>query len=232
MRPGVRRLLRASLPSPVRPVERGLGTSARLVLGTNPDGTLADLLADCADAAVDALVREPPWTRAAWLAVRDDIAAELVAATRRVTALVEGVLAAAHDVRLRLPAQPPPAQLPAIEDIRDQFRRLLPRGFVARTGQDQLRDLARYVTAIGRRLDRLPRDVEGDRGRMQRVHAVQGAYDELIRALPTARRQAEDVRDIARLLEELRVSLWAQQLGTARPVSEQRIYRAIDAIAP
>jgi ATP-dependent helicase HrpA len=46
------------------------------------------------------------------------------------------------------------------------------------------------------------------------------------------RAAADDVRDIARMIEELRVSLWAQQLGTARPVSEQRIYRAIDAITP
>jgi ATP-dependent helicase HrpA len=56
-------------------------------------------------------------------------------------------------------------------------------------------------------------------------------YDELVAALLSGRAAAEDVRDIARLIEELRVSLWAQQLGTARPVSEQRIYRAIDAIA-
>ena len=64
---------------------------------------------------------------------------------------------------------------------------------------------------------------------MRRVHAVQDAYDELVHALPPARRSAEDVRDIDRQIEELRVSLWAQQLGTRRPVSEQRIYRAIDA---
>ena len=50
-------------------------------------------------------------------------------------------------------------------------------------------------------------------------------------ALPSARQEAPDVRDIARQIEELRVSLWAQQLGTPRPVSEQRIYRAIDAVA-
>ena len=65
---------------------------------------------------------------------------------------------------------------------------------------------------------------------MARVHGVQDAYDELLRALPPARRAAAEVRDIARQIEELRVSLWAQQLGTPRPVSEQRIYRAIDAV--
>jgi ATP-dependent helicase HrpA len=64
------------------------------------------------------------------------------------------------------------------------------------------------------------------------VHAVEDAYDELRQALSPARAAAEDVRDIGWMIEELRVSLWAQQLGTARPVSEQRIYRAIDAITP
>jgi ATP-dependent helicase HrpA len=65
---------------------------------------------------------------------------------------------------------------------------------------------------------------------MQRVHAVRAAYDELVGALPTGRADAADVREISRQIEELRVSLWAQQLGTPRPVSEQRIYRAIDAV--
>ena len=99
------------------------------------------------------------------------------------------------------------------------------------TGRSHLADLVRYLTAIGRRLDQLPRGVDADRLRMERVHAVEDAYDELVRALPSARREAASVRDIAWQIEELRVSLWAQQLGTPRPVSEQRIYRAIDAVA-
>ncbi len=74
--------------------------------------------------------------------------------------------------------------------------------------------------------------MDTDRGRMLRVQTVQHAYDELLQALPSGRAAADDVRDIGRLVEELRVSLWAQQLGTARRVSEQRIYRAIDAITP
>lgn len=65
---------------------------------------------------------------------------------------------------------------------------------------------------------------------MDRVHAVQDAYDELLRELPRTARTDPDVLDIARQIEELRVSLWAQQLGTPRPVSEQRIYRAMDAV--
>ena len=101
---------------------------------------------------------------------------------------------------------------------------------MAFTGAAHLADLTRYLTAIARRLDRLPQAPAADGERMARVRAVQDAYAELVGALSAARANADDVRDIARLIEEFRVSLWAQQLGTARPVSEQRIYRAIDAV--
>ena len=216
----------------MKAAERSLPTRTRLVLGANPDGSIAALLDDCADAAVDSLVAELPWTRADFDAVRATVAAELVARTSDVVHRVERVLAAAHEVRTALPAEPLAAQNAAIEDIREQFRRLLPVGFVAQTGRDRLADLARYLTAVARRLELLPRDVEIDRARMQRVLAVQAAYEQLVRALPASRAAAPDVRDIGWLLEELRVSLWAQQLGTPRPVSEQRIYRAIDAVRP
>lgn len=74
--------------------------------------------------------------------------------------------------------------------------------------------------------------MDADRERMARVHTVQDAHDELVGTLSPSRAAADDVRDVPRLIEEFRVSLWAQQLGTARPVSEQRILRAIDAIRP
>jgi ATP-dependent helicase HrpA len=230
MRTGTRRLLRLSLPSPVKSAERSLSAHARLVLGTNPNGSLAALLDDCADAAVDSLVPEPVWTRAAFGELRARVAAELPATTQRTVTLVERVLGAAHEVRRALPDAPPEAQAAAIEDVKAQFRRLLPTGFVAAAGLARLADLARYLTAIGRRLERLPFDLDTDRARMLRVHAVQGAYEEFVRGLSPARAAAQDVQAIGWQLEELRVSLWAQQLGTPRPVSEQRIFRAIDAI--
>jgi ATP-dependent helicase HrpA len=230
MRAGSRRLLRLGVASPVKAVERTLATRARLVLGANPDGSVGALLEDCADAAVDALVPAPPWTRADFALTRELVAQRLVAETTAVTGLVETVLAVAHEVRLELPAQPRASQVEAIEDVRAQFRRLLPAGFVTAAGRGRLSDLARYVTAIARRLEVLPRDTDADRGRMLRVHQVQAAYDELVRALPATRAAADDVADIGWLIEELRVSLWAQQLGTSRPVSEKRLYKAIDGI--
>ncbi|MEE6177271.1 ATP-dependent RNA helicase HrpA [Mycobacterium sp. 050134] len=227
--PGLRRLLRLGVASPVKEVERQLDPRIRLALGVNPDGSLVALLEDCADAAVDALAPAPVWTREEFAALRDRVGEGLRATTVDIVGRVQRVLSAAQDARVLLPTRPPPAQAEAIADVRAQLDRLLPAGFVTATGRAHLADLARYLTAIHRRLERLPHAIEADRERMRRVHAVQDAYDELVHALPAARAAAADVRDIARQIEELRVSLWAQQLGTPRPVSEQRIYRAIDA---
>ncbi|GLB81467.1 ATP-dependent RNA helicase HrpA [Mycobacterium kiyosense] len=228
--PGLRRLLRLSIPSPVKAVERQLDPRTRLTLGSNPDGSVAALLDDCADAATDALVPRPVWTRDEFASLRDRVAQDLAATTVDMVVRVEKVLSAAREVELRLPAEPTAAQAEAIADIRAQLHRLLPPGFVTATGRAHLGDLTRYLTAISRRLDRLPQAIQADRDRMQRVHAVQEAYDRLVQALPPARAGADQVTDIARQIEELRVSLWAQQLGTPRPVSEQRVMRAIDAL--
>ncbi|GAA4536011.1 ATP-dependent RNA helicase HrpA [Mycobacterium paraffinicum] len=228
--PGMRRLVRLSVASPVKAVERQLSPRTRLALGANPDGSLTALLEDCADAAADALVPAPVWTREEFAALRERVGKALVSATADIVARVEQVLAAAQDVQLALPGRPPPAQSEAIADVRAQLDRLLAPGFVAATGTVHLGDLTRYLGAIRRRLERLPHGIDADRERMQRVRAVQRAYDDFTQSLPPARQAVSDVRDLGRQIEELRVSLWAQQLGTTRPVSEQRIYRAIDAL--
>ncbi|WP_406815337.1 ATP-dependent RNA helicase HrpA [Mycobacterium sp. M23085] len=229
MRPGIRRLVRLSVASPVKTIARQLDPRVRLVLGSNPDGDLPALLDDCADAAADALVPAPVWTRAEFAALQQRAGKSLLPTTLDIVGRVEKVLAAAREVQLVLPMNPPPAQSDAIADIRAQLDRLLPAGFVTATGPAYLADLTRYLLAIRRRLDGLARAGQADRERMQRVHAVQDAYDELLHELSPPARGAAEVRDIARQIQELRVSLWAQQLGTPRPVSEQRIYRAIDA---
>ncbi len=230
MTAGLRRLLRRSVPSPVKAMEKGLDPRTRLVLGSNPDGSLAALLEDCADAAVDALVSAPVWTKADFAALRGKVEGALPGTARQVLGRVEKVLAVLHEVQLALPARPPGSQADAVADITEQLDGLLPPGFVTATGAAHLADLARYLTAVTRRLDRLPHAPAADAERMARIHAVRDAYREVLQALSPARALAPEVRDIGRMIEELRVSLWAQQIGTARPISEQRIYRAIDAV--
>ncbi len=230
MRAGLRRLLRPAAGSPGKALDKRLDTRRRLMLGNNPDGSLAALLEDCADAAIDVLVPAPVWNRAGFDAACQQVREQIGATTADILSRAEKALAALHQVQIQLPASPPPAQAAAVADIRAQLGVLAGPGFVAATGAPYLADLTRYLTAIGRRLDKLAQAPRADEERMARVGAVQDAYDELLAALSPTRAGAEDVRDIARMIQEFRVSLWAQQLGTPRPVSEQRIYRAIDAV--
>jgi len=102
-------------------------------------------------------------------------------------------------------------------------------GFVAATGVARLRDVRRYLLAMQHRAERAatnPREPV----LQEQVDAVEAAYADLLEALPPTRRAAADVTDIGWMVEELRVSLFAQTLGTAGPVSEKRVRAAIAAV--
>jgi ATP-dependent helicase HrpA len=95
---------------------------------------------------------------------------------------------------------------------------------------DRLPDLLRYRTAVQRRLDALPGATDRDRERLTRVEQVEREHATWFAGLHPERRDDAEVRSVRWMLEELRVSLFAQQLGTPSPVSEKRIYRAMDAL--
>jgi ATP-dependent helicase HrpA len=113
--------------------------------------------------------------------------------------------------------------LGAVTDIHVQLSRLVFPGFVSATGAGRLPDLLRYLDAIERRLDKLPEDPNRDH---ELVHRIRTLEDELLR-IP----RAEDIERIRWMLEELRVSFFAQQLGTAQRVSEPRVQREIEEAA-
>ena len=231
---GTRRLLMLTTPSPLRSVLGGLSNQVKLALGRNPYGEVPKLLDDAVAAAVDFLVEGaggPAWDAAGFEALRDRVRAELVGTVVDVVTVVSRILAAVHAVETRISSVRQPALLAALTDIRAQLSDLVYAGFVSATGRRRLPDVLRYLQAIERRLDKLPENPNRDREWTVRVEVVRGAYRELLESLPPARREGADVRQIRWMIEELRVSLFAQSLKTAYPVSEQRIYRAMDQLA-
>jgi len=228
---GVRRLLLLAVPSPVKWISGRLDNRAKLTLTQNPHGSLPALLADCSAAAADEILTEaggPPWDAEGFGKLLDRVRAEL---NERVLELLRGaqqVIAQWRPLTSRL-AEPVPAPLrPAVDDLTAQVRALVGPGFVTATGRRRLPDLRRYLAAANHRLDRLAGDVARDGARMARVHAVQAELDAFVAGLPPGRRESDEVRQLRWMVEELRVSLFAQSLGTPYPVSEQRIYRAMD----
>ncbi|MEV4756605.1 ATP-dependent RNA helicase HrpA [Micromonospora sp. NPDC049559] len=228
---GTRRLLQLSVPSPARFLQGRLSNEAKLALSRNPHRSVVDLLDDAAGAAIDKLMADaggPAWDEAGFAALRDRVRADLVDTVAEVVDRVRRVLGAAYAVEQRLGRTSSLALVSALTDIRGQLSALVYRGFVTETGWARLADLPRYLTAIERRLDRLPQNPQRDREQQARIEQVQREYQEMLAALPPARRDEDAVRQIRWMIEELRVNVFAQALGTPYPVSEQRIYRAMD----
>ena len=116
--------------------------------------------------------------------------------------------------------------------MREQFAGLIYRGFVSGTGASRLPDLIRYLRAMVRRLDKLAGEQARDAERMAVVRRLAGEYRQAVAGLPAHRRADADVVAIRWMLEELRVNLFAQVLGTPAPVSEKRILTALAALTP
>ncbi len=232
MRAGTRRLLLLTLPPAARFLQGRLDNRAKLELSRgNPYRSIAELLDDCAGAAVDKLVADaggPVWDSAAFGRLREEIRADLVDAVANVVTAVRAVLSSAYDIGQRLAGTRDPAFVPALADLRQQLKALVYPGFVTETGWRQLHHLPRYLKAMVYRLDRLGGNLPRDRQLMAQIHEIEQEYRELRAELPAGGPAEEGLREIRWMIEELRVNLFAQSLGTAYPVSDKRIYRAMD----
>ncbi|MCW3814960.1 ATP-dependent RNA helicase HrpA [Micromonospora sp. DR5-3] len=228
---GTRRLLRLTVPSPAKFLQGRLSNEAKLALSRNPHGGVQALIEDATGAAIDKLMADaggPAWDAAGFAALRDRVRADLVDTVVDVMGRVRQVLAAGYAVEQRLGATKNLAVVAALADVRNQLGGLVHNGFITEAGYARLPDLLRYLTAIERRLDRLPGNPQRDKQQQDRIAVVQREYQDLLAALPPAKRQSAAVRQIRWMIEELRVNVFAQALGTPYPVSEQRIYRAMD----
>jgi ATP-dependent helicase HrpA len=233
MAAGTRRLLLLAAPTARRDVERRL--RAVPALAALPAGypSPAGLAEDCLAAAADRIVSArggPAWDAEGFAhlaeAARDRLGPLAVGAAGQAAELV----VAAHGLDERLRATTAPVLQPAVEDMLAQVRRLVAPGFVARIGLARLRDVRRYLEGVRVRLDKVGSRPERDRDLTERVQALERAYAQAVEALPAERRTDPDVTDVRWLLEELRISFFAQTLGTSAPVSEPRLRRALAAL--
>ncbi|HEV7166512.1 MAG TPA: ATP-dependent RNA helicase HrpA [Micrococcaceae bacterium] len=233
MRGGVIRLLALRVPSPDRYVLEHLSNNEKLTFSQNPHGSVASLIADCTLAAVDKLTpAELPWSEAAFDALYEVVRAELIDTVFTVTAVVERILASTRRIEKALKGSTSLALISALNDVKSQLERLVYPGFVAKTGYAQLSQLPRYLTAIERRLEKLPANVQRDGLNMAVVQRLEDEYDGAMAALVPGSGSAGGYRSslahVRWMLEELRVSLFAVELGTAYSVSEKRIRAALN----
>ncbi|MFK0255267.1 ATP-dependent RNA helicase HrpA [Streptomyces sp. NPDC090445] len=233
---GTRRLILLNIPvNAAKFASDRMSNQQKLALSRTPHGSVQALFDDCATAAADRLIADhggPAWDEAGFRKLYEAVRADLVDTTVRTVDRVQQVLAAWQACERRLKATQSLALVANLQDVKTQLAALVPAGFVTLTGLRRLPDLMRYLVAVDRRLQQMPTAVQRDTTRMEKVHEMQDEYAWLLEQLPKGRPVPPEVTEIRWMIEELRVSYFAHALGTAYPISDKRIVKAVDAAAP
>jgi ATP-dependent helicase HrpA len=234
-REGLRRLFRLQLKEQVKFIEKSLAQLQTVAMQAGTVPALAAALpgfealrAEVVDAALDRTALAEPWPtdRASFLARRDEARGKLALIAQELARLVTTIVQEAAAAQKKLAGAR--AFAAACADIGEQLARLLPRGFIAGTSAAQLAHYPRYLKAIALRLDKLKADPARDAQRMAEIAMLQTPY---LREVAARKGQADArLQEYRWLLEELRVSLFAQELRTPMPVSAKRLQKVWQAL--
>ena len=229
-RGGVRRLVQLGVPSPLSYVQEHLTTPEKLTLAASPYRSTAALIDDALRAVVEAEMDAGaglPWDRASFEALRDRVNAGLPDRLFRIVATTASVLAAAREADVAIGRASSMSLMAPLADAREHLNQLVFDGFLSRTGLDRLPRLAVYVRGITHRVERLADDVGRDRQRMTEQQEATTLFTRAGGSLPLPPEARADLVTARWMLEELRISLFAQPLGAHGPISVQRIRKAL-----
>jgi ATP-dependent helicase HrpA len=229
---GVRRLLLLTVPVGRSSVAKNLTSAAKLAITRQPT-PLIDLVDDCITAAAnDLLANLPlPWDADAFAVLVDAARSGLANSASDALRGAARILEAAAAVPAKLDRHVAPAFDASVLDCKRQLAALTGPGFVSRAGLGRLGDVTRYIAAIERRAETMGANIAKDAAAMRSVHAIEARYAQLLAKLPPSQ-VTDEVRAVRWMIEELRVSLFAQTLGTSGSVSEKRITRVLQDLAP
>ncbi|MGN6326424.1 ATP-dependent RNA helicase HrpA [Pseudolysinimonas sp.] len=227
-RRGVRRLIALTLPSPAAYIQDHLTTTEKLQLATSPYRSVAALIEDAVLAVVDDLAGErAPFDAAGFAALRQEVSAALIDRSFAVVSLAARALAAAREADKTISASSSLALMGPLADARAQLDALIHPGFLRITGAAQLPRVPVYLAGIVHRVERMPENLGRDRAWQTEVEQAVALYRDAGGPLPLRFDIPERLVAVRWMLEELRLSLFAQPLGARGPVSVQRVRKAL-----
>ncbi len=226
---GQRRLLALSCAQNVGYLEQHLPNKAKLSMYYQPLGSIKELLDDLRLASVDKIMVEghaPCYDEESFNRLRDLVRGKLNDTALEIGKLVGQILELAHELKRRLKDRISLAVSICYADVENQLNLLIKKGFIASTPLECLMEYPRYLKAALMRLDKVNRDPISDKGRQRIIDEVSELYKN---ALSRYKNQdlPQDLQKVRWLIEELRVSYFAQQLGVKGPVSDRRIENEI-----
>ena len=229
---GITRLILLNIPTPLKYLQEKLPNKAKLGLYFNPFGSINELLQDCIQGACVSLVEQYakqhnnkalPREENEFLACCDYVRAEIADCVLAAAIKVERALSLRHEVSKKMKGSVPLNVIQSHSDIKQQCERLVFKGFVTQSGLDKLDDIIRYLQGMLRRLEKLPIDPNQDRLKLIEVNKVADAYQAILTKQRKDKPVESSLKQTRWLIEELRISLFAQNLGTSAPISVKRI---------
>jgi ATP-dependent helicase HrpA len=227
---GLRQLVVLAIPSPIKYLQEKLPNKAKLGLYFNPFGQINTLIDDCINAGVDALIaeyalkfstsiRSKTEFQACCEFVRQDINPLVLDIAQK----IEVGLTTAHSINKKMKGNVPLTMIHAHSDIKQHLDSLVFPNFVSAVGVKRLVDWQRYIEGIKRRFEKLPIDPIKDKLHQLNIEKIQGEYQKKCQQLPLGKEIPSELAEVRWLIEELRISFFAQQLGTNVPISVKRI---------
>jgi ATP-dependent helicase HrpA len=235
-RAGVRRLFMLQLGSELKQLARGLNHVDEMGLLFKTLGSWAELREDLLSAAVDRSLFNPAEdirSREVFINKAKDGWNRLSAASRELNTIAYEILQAYGQASVALDRTFPEFLLSPVNEMRDQLKKLVPKTFLSTTPIDWLQHLPRYLKAITIRLMKLlnaglrrdmdisaqVRPLSLEYARLRNLHAARGLLD-------------PELTKLWWMIQELRVSLYAQELKTAFPISVQRVEKQLTLVQP
>jgi ATP-dependent helicase HrpA len=229
---GISRLILLNIPSPLKYLQQKMPNKAKLGLYFNPFGSITDLLQDCIQGACVYLVKQYmnnhalthlPRAESGYDSIRDYVRAEISGCVLTAAIKVEQVLSLRHDIAKKLKGNVALNVIQSHGDIKQQSETLVFKGFVSASGIEKLDDITRYLKGILRRLEKLPIDPNQDRLKLIEVSKASDLYDGVLSQQRKDKPVAQDILSTKWMIEEFRISLFSQNLGTSQPISLKRI---------
>lgn len=230
MKQGIKRLFRLTSKQQMKYLRNNLPNINQMALYLAPVGEKQGLVDDLEDAILDSALFEETTDITTYIRTEEQFQRiaqrarkTLVVITNEICSIVNEVLEQYHIVSKRIKKNTTLAWFEALSDINRQLNCLVHKGFVSETTKSWLKHIPRYLKAINMRLDKLERSPAVDK---QRQSEIQGHWDRMNKKLTTNSGSLDDAWLTYRwMIEEMRVSLFAQELKTAIPVSKKKLDR-------
>ena len=236
---GLRRLVVLTSPDPTNWVVSRLSNPVKFALAASPYPSVPALLADARLAATGSLIGPSRWPNssnqqpppadpwlirdaAAFTALRDRVRSGTADRMLAIVTTTGDILQRHQRIQLALASAPAETQT----DVTEQLAGLIHPGFIAATPEPHWSRLPRYLQAVELRLTAARSSPGRERAGAQVIEELEDEYAAVCARYPAGPLPGA-VAEIGWLLEELRVSLFAQTLGTAAPVSAKRVRTAM-----